>query len=77
VDEDALFDALDRGALRGAALDVFAVEPPQHPSALASHPRVLATPHVSAFTHEASYRESAWALEDAGRVLTGCEPIHC
>jgi D-3-phosphoglycerate dehydrogenase len=77
VDEGALVDALDRGALRGAALDVFAVEPPQHPNVLVSHPRVLATPHVSAFTHEASYREVSWALEDAGRVLMGLEPLHC
>jgi len=76
VDEAALLDALDRGTLGGAALDVFAVEPPGHPSPLVTHPRVLATPHVSAFTHEAIYRESAWALEDAGRVLTGREPIH-
>lgn len=77
VDEQALLDALDRGALRGAALDVFAVEPPHRPHRLLSHPRVLATPHVAAFTHESIYRESAWALEDAGRLLTGREPIHC
>jgi len=76
VDEQALLDALDRGALRGAALDVFAVEPPRHPNRLVSHPRVLATPHVAAFTHESIYRESAWALEDAGRLLTGRDPIH-
>jgi phosphoglycerate dehydrogenase-like enzyme len=76
VDEQALLDALDRGALRGAALDVFAAEPPQYPNILLSHPRVLATPHVAAFTHESIYRESAWALEDAGRLLTGREPLH-
>ena len=76
VDENALLDALERGALRAAALDVFAVEPPQHPHPLIAHPRVLATPHVAAFTHESIFRESAWALEDAGRLLTGHEPIH-
>lgn len=76
VDEDALLAALERGALCGAALDVFALEPPQHPHALLAHPRVLATPHVSAFTHESIFRESSWALEDAGRLLMGMEPIH-
>lgn len=76
VDESALLEALDRGALRGAALDVFAVEPPPQPHPLLDHPRVIATPHVSAFTHESIYRESAWALEDAGRVLTGLAPAH-
>jgi D-3-phosphoglycerate dehydrogenase / 2-oxoglutarate reductase len=76
VDEQALLEALDLGLLRGAALDVFAVEPPQPDHPLLSHPRILATPHVAAFTHESIYRESAWALEDAGRLLAGREPIH-
>lgn len=76
VDEDALLQALDAGRIRGAALDVFATEPPLRTHRLISHPRVFATPHVSAFTHEASFRESSWALEDAARVLDGLEPVH-
>jgi phosphoglycerate dehydrogenase-like enzyme len=48
VDEDALADALQRGHLRGAALDVYVGEF-EHlpPSRLWSDPRVLVTPHVS------------------------------
>lgn len=76
VDEAALLEALDSGNLGGAALDVFAVEPPAPGNRLLSHPRVLATPHVSAFTQEASFRESSWALEDAARVLDGLAPLH-
>lgn len=76
VDEDALVHALDSGALAGAALDVFAVEPPALGHRLVTHPKVFVTPHVSAFTHEASFRESSWALEDAVRVLEGLEPLH-
>jgi D-3-phosphoglycerate dehydrogenase len=76
VDEDALLQALDAVRIRGAALDVFASEPPLPTNRLLSHPRVIATPHVSAFTHEASFRESSWALEDAARVLEGLEPLH-
>lgn len=76
VDEDALLAALERGTLLGAALDVFAVEPPHHPHSLLGHPRIIATPHVAAFTHESIFRESSWALEDAGRLLTGLDPIH-
>lgn len=48
VDEDALADALQRGQLRGAALDVYAGEFEHLPPArLWSDPRVLVTPHVS------------------------------
>lgn len=59
VDEAAVLAALDTGRLVGAALDVFAAEPPAAdggtcPSAaLARHPRVVATPHLGAATAEA------------------------
>lgn len=74
IDEDALLAALDAGLLAGAALDVFAVEPPTVGHPLVGHPRVLCTPHVAAFTTESIHRESAWALEDAARVLQGLAP---
>jgi len=48
VDEEALADALERGHLRGAALDVYAGEFEHTPSPLLwSDPRVLITPHIS------------------------------
>lgn len=47
VDESALPDALDHGWLRGAALDVFAMEPLPPASPLWSDPRVLISPHSS------------------------------
>ena len=50
VDEDALADALDRGVIAGAAIDVMAQEPPDVHSRLLQHPKCIVTPHVAAFS---------------------------
>lgn len=49
VDEAALIDALERGAIGGAALDVFADEP-QVPERLRALPQVVLTPHIGSAT---------------------------
>jgi D-3-phosphoglycerate dehydrogenase len=52
VDEDDLHEAITSGKVAGAALDVFATEPPgEHP--LLGLDRVIATPHLGASTAEA------------------------
>ena len=50
IDEEALTDALDRGVIAGAALDVMAAEPPDVKSRLLQHPKCIVTPHVAAFS---------------------------
>jgi D-3-phosphoglycerate dehydrogenase len=80
VDTDALVDALDRGYLNGAGLDVLESEP-DVPYRLRSHRGAVITPHI-AFSSDASLvqlRHSA--AEEVVRVLTGeparypCNPI--
>jgi D-3-phosphoglycerate dehydrogenase len=66
VDEAALADAIERGAVAGAAVDVFEQEPPAD-RRLACLPQVIATPHIAASTREAQELvgvEVAYAVRD-------------
>lgn len=71
VEESALPEALDRGWLRGAALDVFAVEPLPAASPLWDDARVIISPHGAGPTTVAGavdgFLECLSALE-AGRL---------
>jgi D-3-phosphoglycerate dehydrogenase len=73
IDEAALRAALDSGHLAGAALDVFAIEPAPAGS-IATHPKVIATPHIGAQTHEAQTRAGLAIAEEVLAVLQGRAP---
>ena len=76
VDDAALLDALERGHLAGAGLDVLALEPPPAGHPLLRHPRVLVTPHSAWYTEEAMRDLQRLLAEDVGRVLAG-RPARC
>lgn len=66
IDEVALADAIEGGAVAGAAIDVFETEPPTD-WRLASLRQVVATPHIAASTVEAQElvgTETATAVRD-------------
>ncbi len=58
IDEAALYDALTSGKVAGAALDVYAEEPPTDWK-LIKLPNVIGSPHIGAATHEAQGRVGA------------------
>jgi D-3-phosphoglycerate dehydrogenase len=70
IDEDALVAALNSGQVAGAGLDVFATEPPG-PTALVTHPNVVATPHIAAQTAEAQNRAALDVAEEVLNALQG------
>jgi D-3-phosphoglycerate dehydrogenase len=62
INEDALYEALTSGKVAGAALDVFAEEPPTDWK-LAKLDNVIASPHIGAGTKEAQARVGAEVAE--------------
>ena len=73
IDEPALLAALESGQVAGAALDVYASEPPGSTD-LVRHPKVIATPHVGAQTEEAQERAAEDIAHEVLAALNG-EPL--
>ena len=72
VDQEALYQALISGKVKGAALDVFEEEPPKNSKILKLN-NVIATPHVGAQTHEAQLKAS---IQVAKAVIEALEKTH-
>lgn len=75
VDEGALCEALQRGHLRGAGLDVYEFEPRVDPRLLALR-NVVLLPHVGSATDEARNAMARIAAANVLGVLRGGDPMH-
>lgn len=77
VDEAALIDALRRGVIGGAALDVFDAEPIGADHPLLTLPNVVAAPHIGSATLGTRSRMADLAVDNLLAGLRG-EPLpHC
>lgn len=74
IDQDALADALEKGALAGAGLDVFDPEPPTPALRLLRAPNVVLSPHVGGVTRETLVRIALAAVQNVTAHLAGDPP---
>jgi D-3-phosphoglycerate dehydrogenase len=74
VDEAALEDALDRGVIAGAALDVGLAPFQMPPDRLATRPDVIATPHIGGVTPEALHAQASDTVDQVAAILSGNVP---
>lgn len=71
IDEAALAEALNRGELRGAGVDVLSTEPPMADNPLLSARNCLVTPHIAWATVEARRRLMETAVSNVASFLAG------
>jgi D-3-phosphoglycerate dehydrogenase len=73
VDESALYNVLSEKAIAGAALDVFAEEPPQK-SPLLSLANIITTPHMGGYTYEALHEIGMGCARSIVDLFNGRKP---
>ena len=73
LDHEALLDALNRGHLTGAVIDVTDPEPLPPGHVLWSHPKIILTPHVASVTQAATAASAV--IDNIKRHRAGIDPI--
>lgn len=74
VDEDALAEALEQGTIRGAAVDVFAVEPVRADNPLLALDTVVVTPHCASLATDTFVPTVTRLFANLARIERG-EPV--
>ena len=75
VDEPALIEALQKGRVAGAGLDVFEKEPVDPGNPLLTMDNVVVSPHSAGTTWDAVFRRAEFAYGNIERVANGDEPL--
>ena len=73
IDETALLNALDNGTVAGHATDVMYVEPSYCDHPLVKHPKVLVTPHTSAYAIECLQGMGEKCVQDVENFVNNLE----
>ncbi|MBV8840863.1 MAG: 3-phosphoglycerate dehydrogenase, partial [Alphaproteobacteria bacterium] len=73
VDEAALYEALTKGVIAGAGLDVHFEEPRPTPDPYAAMPNVIMTPHIAGGSRKGVLREVGGILDNCRAILAGGE----
>jgi len=74
IDAEALREALDKGMIAGAGLDVLPVEPPASDDPLVGHPKTIITPHAAFNSAESLVELRETAARQMAAVLSGTRP---
>jgi D-3-phosphoglycerate dehydrogenase len=74
IDEEAFIEALEKGWVCGAALDVLEKEPPDPKSQLLKRENVILSPHIGYYSEESKSEMKRRTAENVLFVLTGRLP---
>ncbi|MBS7644010.1 2-hydroxyacid dehydrogenase [Candidatus Bathyarchaeota archaeon] len=76
IDEKALYNALKKKQIAGAALDVYEKEPISSNNPLLKLDNIILTPHVAGISTDVPVRSCRMLAEDIKRFLKGEKPQH-
>lgn len=77
VDQDAILEGLISEKIFGYGTDVVENEPIDNTHRLLTHPNVIVTPHISAYTYECLEKMGDKCVRDCEHVFNGLMPENC